>query len=535
MNDAHLPFRTIPQKLPCLLILAMFWHLFSDPQTSEADDSVNAKKLIVGVDANYCIDMQNERADWKWNGIQNELFTGMAKQGITDFRVRLWTRDTGAHGKEYATEVVKRALHAGLNPYLVIFLSDDWADLMKQPVPVAWKELDFDERAVAIQSYSREIVSHFRRQGLQNHLYEIGNEIDYGICGEYPGKSSKKDAESLSKRLWPRAAKLILASQAGVKESDPDAKFMLHISHWWDVDFCVAFFRFMIDQGVQLDYAGLSYFPSSNIGGSLQMDQFATTVTALSESIHRPIIIPETAYPCTRDFKGQFSRWKYEVLGYPLSSEGQQQWLTDFLAMCNDHPHIHSVYYWSPEWYGEGMWKGFALFDPQGDSRPAWLAFRDGLSKQSSPKDFLYLELVENRLTKVPLAQAQQSVQPVLKKLLDDMGGVNVQYIQKLDDIELLVDGYQVELRGSLMNNLHLKLIDRDASSALAVHPNLSKEDLQRYFHDIDPISQRLAIIVRSDSNESGQSLASKLREIGFEVNIHPKPDDLPLKFGMLK
>jgi hypothetical protein len=265
------------------------------------------------------------------------------------------------------------------------------------------------------------------------------------------------------------------------------------------------------------------------------MDQFATTVTTLSESIHRPIIIPETAYPCTRDFKGQFSRWKYEVLGYPLSPDGQQQWLTDFLAMCNAHPHIHSVYYWSPEWYGEGMWKGFALFDPQGDSRPAWLAFRDGLANQSSQKDFLYLELAESRLTKVPLAQAQQSVQPVLKKLFDEMGGVNVQYIQKLDDIELVVEGYQVELRGSLMNNLHLKLLDRHASSALAMDPNLSKDELQKYLHGIDSSSHRLAIIVRSDSSESGTLLASMLREIGFEVNMHPKSDDLPLKFGMVK
>jgi hypothetical protein len=27
--------------------------------------------------------------------------------------------------------------------------------------------------------------------------------------------------------------------------ADPEAKFLLHIAHWWDADFCIAFFKFM--------------------------------------------------------------------------------------------------------------------------------------------------------------------------------------------------------------------------------------------------------------------------------------------------
>ena len=259
--------------------------------------------LVVGVDANYSLDMETAGTTWRWNGEAYDLFTGLARQGVQDFRVRLWTRDDGPHGKQYATRVVKRALEAGLNPYLVIFLSEDWSDMMKQPLPEAWKQLSFDERAAAIQAYSKDIVAHFRKEGLRSHLYEIGNEIDYGICGEYPGKSTKKNAASLSQRLWPRSAQLIRASQAGVLESDPDATFMLHIAHWWDADFCVAFFRHMLDQGVRIDYAGLSYFPSSNIGGSLEMEQFGATATRVARAIGRPVIVPETAYPSTRDFK----------------------------------------------------------------------------------------------------------------------------------------------------------------------------------------------------------------------------------------
>jgi arabinogalactan endo-1,4-beta-galactosidase len=252
-------------------------------------------------------------------------------------------------------------------------------------VPSKWKGLSFEERASAIRTYSRDTAAHFRKDGLKSHLYEIGNEIDFGLCGEYPTEESEKNPPALSKQLWPRSAKLIRASQTGVKEADPDAKFLLHIAHWWDADFCVAFFRFMLEQGVQVDYAGLSYFPSSNIGGSLKMDQFGATVSRLAGAIARPVIVAETAYPSTRDFEGQFSGWKHEVPGYPLTPEGQRRWLSDFFTFCRRHPDIHAVYYWSPEWYGEGMWKGFALFDPKGNARPAWAAFSEGsLTNQDS-------------------------------------------------------------------------------------------------------------------------------------------------------
>ena len=64
-----------------------------------------------------------------------------------------------------------------------------------------------------------------------------------------------------------------------------------------------------------------------------------------------------------------------EVPGYPLSPGGQQHWLTDFIKFCDDNPKIAGAFYWSPEWYGEGMWKAFALFGADGNAKSAWNAF----------------------------------------------------------------------------------------------------------------------------------------------------------------
>ena len=116
------------------------------------------------------------------------------------------------------------------------------------------------------------------------------------------------------------------------------------------------------------------------------MEQFGVTVSRLAQAIGRPIVVPETAYPGSSDFEGQFATWKHEVPGYPLTPEGQRHWLADFLKWCRRNPDIHAVYYWSPEWYGEGMWKGFALFDPKGQARPAWAAFSEVSAEGKSQK-----------------------------------------------------------------------------------------------------------------------------------------------------
>jgi arabinogalactan endo-1,4-beta-galactosidase len=478
---------------------------------------------FLGVDANYSLGMEREGKQWRWNGKPHDLFQGMAESGVRGLRVRLWTKDEGTNGKRYATEVVKRALAAGLDPYLVIFLSDDWADLMKQPAPAAWKDQPLEQRAETVKHYSRDIVAHFRQQGLRSHLYEIGNEIDYGICGVYPGKSTKKSPESLSRRCWPQAAQLIRASQAGVLEADPEAKFMLHIAHWWDVKFVTAFFQFMLRHDVRVDYAGLSYFPSSNIGGSLQIEQFGQVATALHEAIQRPIIVPETAYPSTADFKGQFARWKKEVPGYPLTPDGQRRWLRDFIDHCTHHPAISAVYYWSPEWCGEGMWKAMALFDPDGQARPAWSAFAKPRDQRAKPKTLVYLEVVDSELLTVPVDEARKRTAAILAEKLKQHGGLNVDYIKDITATEVVVSGYQVALRASLSGNLDL----------IAKPGGATAQDSQSLLEQLNPTKQRAVIFMRDPTDGLLPALFDTAKKMGLEAGLHPIPQDRALRFGL--
>lgn len=482
-----------------------------------------AETPFVGVDANYSLGMEKEGQKWSWNdGRSGDLFEGMAKSGVKGFRVRLWVGDEGPHGRNESTKVVKRALAAGLEPYLVIFLSDDWADLMKQPVPAIWKDLDLTKRADAVKTYSRETVAHFRKEGLKSHLYEIGNEIDYGICGVYPGKGTKKSPESLSRRHWPDAAVILKASQAGVLEADPEAKFLLHIAHWWDAEFVLAFFKFMQESGVRLDYAGLSYFPSSNIGGSLEMRQFIEVVNALHASAKVPVIVPEVAYPATRDFKGQFSRWKKETPGYPLSPDGQRRWVSDFLDLCASTPAIAGVYYWSPEWCGEGMWKGMALFDPDGKARPAWSAFSLPRQERRAPKEPVFVEVREGMVHLVPVAAARQMAAQVLAQKLREAGRVNVDYIRDITETVLETDGYRVLLRASLSGNLDLSL-----------QPGAPRADGKSLVEKLDPATQRLVVFAVFPDDPVAAALLAPTRARGVDAVLHPVAAEMPLKFGL--
>ncbi len=168
-----------------LLYLGLLVLLVSEIARAERPD------FMLGIDANYSLEMEAKGSRWKWNSREQDLFAGMQKQGALWFRIRLWTGDEGLNGKSYATKIVERATSAGLMPYLVIFLSEDWADLTKQPSPQIWKDLPLDQRAEGVRVYARDVVRHFRQHGLTSHLYEVGNEIDYGICGVYPGKHGK--------------------------------------------------------------------------------------------------------------------------------------------------------------------------------------------------------------------------------------------------------------------------------------------------------------------------------------------------------
>ncbi|MEJ2564032.1 MAG: glycosyl hydrolase 53 family protein, partial [Anaerolineales bacterium] len=152
---------------------------------SVSSESGGETVFRTGVDANYVPQAEAAGRGYFAGDRRVDPLELFAANGVDAFRVRLWVGDEGESGLNYATDLARRAQDAGLRPYLVIFLSDGWADVNKQPVPEIWSGRTLEERAQLIREYSTEAVSRFMQAGIDLDFYEIGNEIDYGISGVF--------------------------------------------------------------------------------------------------------------------------------------------------------------------------------------------------------------------------------------------------------------------------------------------------------------------------------------------------------------
>jgi arabinogalactan endo-1,4-beta-galactosidase len=353
------------------------WKGAPEPQYSictRSDSPEQKEGFRVGVDANF-ISQGEQLNHGFWVGQQRvdplELFVA---NGANSFRLRLWVGEEGESKLNYATELAQRAQQAGLKPYVVLFLTEGWADVNKQPAPVAWADLPINERADAIQQYCYETTQHFLNQGIKMDFYEIGNEIDYGICGIFGDTSHPRDVVSLRNDIWADEASLIQAAIEGVKKADPEAHILLHIASSWDPVLASAFFGAMVDFGVDYDYMGLSYYPSAF--GVVAASRLCKTLDILNAEIGKPIIIAETAYPAEPPSGGLFGDWRRALPGYPLTPEGQAWWLSDMLKGMRSRGDVLGVYVFSPGfWFSGDLWGPFALFDSEGNARPAIVSF----------------------------------------------------------------------------------------------------------------------------------------------------------------
>jgi arabinogalactan endo-1,4-beta-galactosidase len=331
----------------------------------------------IGIDSNYAPDMMTRNKSWNDGHQSVDPYDLFAKNGCRDARIRLWVGDDGINRLTYATQTARRAKRAGLKPYLVIFLSDDWADLVKQPAPAVWKPLTPEKKLAAVAAYTESVVRHMAKNGLDIDTFEIGNEIDFGICGEFEEEWPRRvSLEFMRTRVWPRMVPILKAAQAGVLKAQPKAKFILHLAQWENVEYCIAFWRAMLAAGVRLDYPGLSYYPSSAKEPARRPFRYLRAqVGKIVEALHKPVLICETGYPATASFGGQFAGWNLPAEGYPLSDDGQARWIADLAAVVRHDPNFAGVFYWSPEWYDGGLWDAFALFDGRGVARPGVRSF----------------------------------------------------------------------------------------------------------------------------------------------------------------
>ena len=170
---------------------------------------------------------------------------------------------------------------------------------------------------------------------------------------------------------------ILKAAQRGVLKARDEAKFVIHLAQWTNVEYCIAFWQAMAAAGVKVDYPGLSYFPSSAKEAAQRRFGYLWLQCAkIVNAVHAPVLVCETGYPAAVSFGGQFSSWNSPADGYPLSENGQAKWLADLVELVRSDPNFAGVIYFSPEWYNESIWDAFALFNAEGVARPSIRSFQ---------------------------------------------------------------------------------------------------------------------------------------------------------------
>ncbi len=345
--------------------------------------------FLNGMDANYVPLMRDLSLGWKSERgklIEN-FYRYMAKKGINCCRVRLWVGDGGPSRFNYAIPIMNMAREARMGIYLAIFLSEGWADLYKQPAPHPWNLMSIEKRVKAVNSYVRDVVKRVFLLNFKPTLYQVGNEIDYGICGVFASdKDRRKNLNWLKKHVWCHEAEILKSAFKGIRDTDSEAYLAIHLGKWWDHQLFVSFLQAMEDFNVNFDVLSVSFYPSMLGAGFDVLDEMKERADVLSKKL----IIAEYAYPSNL-LRGQFWFMSKQVPTYPMTPERQAAWIRDFISYCQ-RLNISGIFYWSPEMYLSVKmakklkapaemplsfgWGPMALFDESGNAKPSINSFK---------------------------------------------------------------------------------------------------------------------------------------------------------------
>ena len=260
----------------------------------------------------------------------------------------------------------------GLKILLDIHYSDTWADPGHQTKPAAWVNLSFQDLKDSVYQYTFNVITALKNQNTLPEIVQIGNEITCGmlwddgcVCDQFN-----------SPQQWAQLAELINEGIRGVNESletGDTVKIMIHIDRGGDNNGSQWFFDHLIEQNVNFDIIGLSYYPWWQ--GTFSDLEF--NINDLAQRYGKEIILVETAYPWTLDWYdnthnivGDSSQL---LPGYPATVEGQTNFLSDLITLVRNIPDNKGtgLFYWAPEWISVpslgSPWENVTLFSFTGE------------------------------------------------------------------------------------------------------------------------------------------------------------------------
>ena len=305
-----------------------------------------APVFILGMDAS-CVPSLEAGGVKYYNkeGQEQDVFEILAENGINYIRVRVWNhpydRDGNGYGGgncdiENALEIGKRATRYGMKLLVDFHYSDFWADPGKQMAPLDWKDMNIEEKTVALYQFTCESLTKLKDAGVDVGMVQIGNETNGGLAGE---------------TAWENMAKLFSAGARAVRDTLPEALVAVHFTNP-EKPGAYEYYGQQLDAfGVDYDVFATSYYPLWH--GTLENLQ--KVLTHIHETYGKQVLVAETAHPYTSadlDFHPNTVTADSQT-PYPKTVEGQAAWVQDVANAVSQIGGM-GVFYWEGTWIGAG-------------------------------------------------------------------------------------------------------------------------------------------------------------------------------------
>ncbi len=303
------------------------------------------------------------------DGVEKDVYQILSENGINYIRVRVWNDPFNADGKGYgggncdienAIAIGKRATEYGMKLLVNFHYSDFWADPAKQMVPKAWKNMNIDQKADALYTYTKECLQKLRDAGVDVGMVQIGNETNGAMAGE----------NSSSLGGWKKITQLLSAGSKAVREVCPGALVAVHFANPEKVTNYESYGKNLEYYGVDYDVFASSYYPFWH--GTLE--NLSQVLTNIATKYNKKVMVAETSYAFTAedtDFYGNtIGEGGGIVKDYPFTLQGQANLVHDVIdTVVNKTVNGIGVFYWEGTWIsagGAGWEENSALWERYG-------------------------------------------------------------------------------------------------------------------------------------------------------------------------
>ena len=178
---------------------------------------------------------------------------------------------------EYVKALGKRIKDAGAYFMLDFHYSDFWVDAGKILPPDAWAGSSDAAMADSVAEHTRKVLTALNEAGATPDLVQVGNEIMYGLCG-IQVHPYNKDGDN-----WTGYLGLLKAGCNAVRELCPNAQIIIHTDRATNRSYDFYYYNKLIQNGVDFDVIGLSYYPFWHAGMN-------PTESSTAEDVLKPLV-----------------------------------------------------------------------------------------------------------------------------------------------------------------------------------------------------------------------------------------------------